>query len=101
MTRLPSVRWDRHAIKAEVHRRGTTLTAIANAASLDPSACRSALVRRHIAGEQALAEFLGLPPEAIWPERYAKPSPWAKRILADRESASQNVHATSDRGVAA
>ena len=101
MTRSPPVMWDRHAIKAEVHRRETTLTAIALAAGLDPSACRSALVRRHIAGEQALADFLGVRPEKIWPDRYAKPSPWAKRILAGQDSASQNVRTASDRGVAA
>lgn len=101
MTRSPPVVWDRHAIKAEVHRRGSTLTAIALAAGLDASACRSALVRRHIAGEQVLATFLGVRPERIWPERYAKPSPWAKRILAEHDSASQNVRPSADPAVAA
>lgn len=101
MTRSPPVVWDRHAIKAEVHRRGTTLTAIALAADLDPSACRSALVRRHIAGEKALATFLGYAPEKIWPERYAKPSPWAKRILAGQAEASQNGDCPVDAGIAA
>jgi len=101
MTKTQPVMWDRHAIKAEVHRRETTLTAIAIAAGLDPSACRSALSRRHIAGERALADFLGFAPEKIWPERYAKPSPWAKRILSERESASRNAQANADMGVAA
>lgn len=100
MARTPPV-WDKPAITAEVHRRGKTLTEIAVEAGLHRSACRSAVVRRHIGGEQAIADFLGLPPEAIWPERYAKPSPWAKRILAERESASQNGNASADQAAAA
>lgn len=101
MTKSAPVVWDRHAIRAEVHRRETTLTAIALAAGLDQSACRSALVRRHLAGERALADFLGIAPEKIWPERYAKPSPWAKRILEGRSAASQNENPSVDMGAAA
>ncbi|HQS09518.1 MAG TPA: helix-turn-helix domain-containing protein [Xanthobacteraceae bacterium] len=101
MTKPAPVVMDRHEIRAEVHRRETTLTAIAVAANLNPSACRSALVRRHLAGEQALAAFLGVPPEKIWPERYAKPSPWAKRILSERSRASQNDGQATDMGAAA
>lgn len=101
MTKRAPVVWDRHAIRAEVHRRGTTLRAIALAANLHYTACSSALIRRHLAGEKALADFLGLAPEVVWPERYAKPSPWAKRILESRGAASQNDGTTPDMGVAA
>lgn len=101
MTKPAPVRWDRHSIKAEVHRRETTLTAIAIAAGLNVSACRSALVRRHIAGEKALAKFLGVSPEVLWPERYSRPSPWAKRILERQGAASQNDADRADMGVAA
>lgn len=62
--------WDRHAIKAEVHRRGASLLAIARKAGLEPSSTRVALVRRHTAGEQAIADFLGVNPAELWPERY-------------------------------
>ena len=64
-------RWDKHAIKAEVHRRGATLVGIARAAGLELSACKVALHRRHVAGERAIAGFLGLPPAELWPDRYA------------------------------
>lgn len=101
MTKRAPVVWDRHSIKAEVHRRGTTLRAIALAAGLHYTACSSALIRRHLAGEKALADFLGLPPNIVWPERYAKPSPWAKRILERRSAASQNDADRADMGVAA
>lgn len=101
MTKSRPVGMDRHEIKAEVHRRGTTLGALARAAGIDESACRSALIRRHLAGEQAIAQFLGCNAEDIWPERYAKPSPWAKRKLEKAGRASQNVRAAPDTGVAA
>ncbi|MEP9351667.1 helix-turn-helix domain-containing protein [Xanthobacter sp. KR7-225] len=100
MTKRP-VGMDRHEIKAEVHRRGGTLGGIASAAGLDESACRAALIRRHLAGERALADYLGLAPEAVWPERYAKPSPWAKRKLAEGVPASLKRGRRTDTGVAA
>jgi len=62
--------WDRHAIKAEIHRRGQTLTRLALAAGLDPSACRSALMRPSPGGEAAISAFLGIPPQILWPDRY-------------------------------
>ncbi len=101
MARTAPVRWDKHAITAEVRRRGSTLTEIAIKAGLHPSACRTAVVRRHIAGERAIADFLGVAPEVLWPKRYTTPSPWAKRILAERESASQNGRGPADVGAAA
>ncbi len=62
--------WDKHAIKAEIHRRGGKLTQIAVDSGLEPSACRVALVRRNFAGERAIAAFLAIPPVVLWPERY-------------------------------
>lgn len=63
--------WDRHAIKAEIHRRGLTLVGIARANGLEPSACRVALRRHNSAGERAIAAALGVEPAALWPERYS------------------------------
>ena len=65
--------WDRWAIKAAIHRRGETLTGLARQAGIDPSACRVALLRRHEAGELAIAQFLGVHPWLLWPSRYAQP----------------------------
>lgn len=64
------MRWDRHAIKAAVHRKGLTLVGIARARGLEPSACKVALRRRNFAGERAIAESLGLEPSDLWPDRY-------------------------------
>lgn len=63
--------WDKYAIRAEVHRRGSTLTKIAMTAGLEASACRVALVRRNYAGEKALATFLAIHPSRLWPDRYS------------------------------
>lgn len=68
-------RWDRHAIKAAVYRRGLTLDGLARRSGLEPSACRVALLRRHSAGEAAIAAALGVDPAVLWPERYASDRP--------------------------
>lgn len=63
-------RWDKYAIKAAVHRRGKSLTELALEAGLHTSACRVALLRHFPAGERAIADFLGISPRVLWPERY-------------------------------
>lgn len=69
---MRTFRWDRHAIKAEVHRRGMTLIGIARAAGLEPSACKVALRRRNFGGEAAIAAALGVDPSVLWPGRYSR-----------------------------
>lgn len=61
---------DKHAIKAELARRGLTLVAVARQAGIERSGPGVALLRRHFAGEAAIAAALGTAPEALWPERY-------------------------------
>ncbi|MFT4098795.1 MAG: helix-turn-helix domain-containing protein [Rhodoblastus sp.] len=63
-------RWDRYAIRAELSRRGLTLTGLAIAAGIEPSACRTALLRPNSDGEKAIAKALGQMPETLWPDRY-------------------------------
>lgn len=101
MSKSPPVVWDKHAIRAEVTRRGGTLTGIALAAGLNEGACRQALTRRHIAGEKALAAFLGMKPEKLWPERYLNPSAWAKRKLSISGIPNQNDGGNAGLGEAA
>lgn len=62
--------WDRYAIRAEIHRRGKTLSALATENGLEPSACRVALIRQHPTGEKTISEFLGVEPSVLWPDRY-------------------------------
>ena len=66
-------RWDRHAIKAAVHRAGYTLERLALEADLTSSACRVALHAPQLGGEIAIATFLGVDPAELWPDRYRAP----------------------------
>lgn len=78
-------------IKAEVRKRGVTLVDIALSAGLSAVATSSALRKPYPAAQKAIADFLGQPVHAIWPEWYDKegqrigllrsvrnPSPYAK-----------------------
>lgn len=81
---MPRRKWDKHAIKAEVHRRGATLKGIAVAAGLEESATRVALLRRLPSGERALSDFLGVPVPELFPERYpSRPSSSAGRYESE------------------
>ena len=72
--------WDRHAIKAEIHRRGKTLTQLAIEGGADPSACRAALIRPyHSKGERIISDFLGIPRHVLWPDRYRADSGTSRR----------------------
>ncbi len=64
--------WDRFRIKAEVHRRGKTLTEIALDAGLAESACRMALTGGSRKGAIALSEFLGEPLHVLFPGWYLR-----------------------------
>lgn len=61
--------WDRHSIKAEVNRRGKTLTQLAVEGGAWKSACREAMVHPCRTGELLIARFLGVPRATLWPER--------------------------------
>ncbi len=60
-------RFDRFAVKAEVERQGLTLTGIAEAAGLYPSACRQGLAGQSRTGAEAIAKALGKPFETLFP----------------------------------
>lgn len=91
---MRKVRWDRHAIKAEIGRRGSSLIAIAREAGLEPSATRVALHRRHPAGEAAIAAFLAIDPAVLWPGRYpARITAPASSTAIAGEAASPNLNA--------
>lgn len=64
--------WDPEDIKAAVRKRGVTLAGLARAAGLDGAALRLALVLPRKAAERAIADFLGVHPQVIWPSRYNK-----------------------------
>lgn len=62
--------WDKHAIKAELHRQGMTLTALATREGINPKSFRGVWARTHRKAEAALAKFLSVPVEDLFPDRY-------------------------------
>lgn len=85
--------WDRHEIRAEIHRRGSSLTALAIAEGLTPSACRVALCRPLPSGEKAISDFLGVPVFVLWPDRYPIASKRKNLSAKKLAAASQNREA--------
>ena len=65
-------KWDRFKIKAEVQRRGKTLTEVAIDAGLSESACRVALHGNSRAGAEALSAFLNVPVADLFPGFYLR-----------------------------
>jgi len=81
-------KWDRHSIRAELNRRGFTLTGLARDNGLYESACRQALDGRCLSGAQVIAKALGVTVQELWPDRY---------IQRRRESATPTTPAASPK----
>ncbi len=95
--------WDRFAIKAEIERRGLTLTGIANGAGLYEGACRQGLIGNSRRGAEAIALALDIPFRTLFPTLYrrgrhneAKPS----RTPANRTSVKTLTEMDSERRTA-
>ncbi|MBT9292694.1 MULTISPECIES: helix-turn-helix domain-containing protein [Hyphomicrobiales] len=67
-----SRKWDNHEIKAELARRGHTLTGLALDNGLHESACRRALWGTCQPGAMAIANALGVTVQELWPGRYIR-----------------------------
>ncbi|MDR5655489.1 helix-turn-helix domain-containing protein [Ruixingdingia sedimenti] len=63
---------DWQAIKAEIHRRGMTLTELSRRAGLHPSVCRKVPTVTHYSAQSAIAEFIDQKPQDLWPDRYPR-----------------------------
>lgn len=78
--------WDRHAISAELRRRGLTFADLGRAHGVNCRAVRDALYGSAPKYERLIAEALGLDPAQIWPSRYTAEciaaNPWRRAALA-------------------
>ena len=72
MTLTTTRAWDRHAINAEVRRRGMTLTGIAIDAGLHESMCRKGIIGASRAGAEAIAKALDVPFRELFPDAYTR-----------------------------
>lgn len=76
MNVLPSQKnthdWHRADIVAALHKRGWTIASLARANDLAPTTLRSALDKSYPKSERIIAKAIGVAPEVIWAERFAK-----------------------------
>ena len=92
--------WDQHAIKAELHRQGMTVTKLAELAGMSVQSFSHVWKRSVTRAEKAIAGFLNLPAKDIWPDRYPKRT---ARILSSKNAcltASQKDDACPDKEAA-
>lgn len=66
----PTLDWQ--GIKAELHRRGMTLTELSVRAGLHPTVARQVNTRAHYPAQDAIAAFIDQKPEDLWPDRYPR-----------------------------
>jgi Ner family transcriptional regulator len=94
-------KWTNLKIKYEVHSRGMTLTRLAEISGLNSKSFRAVWSRKHRKAEAAIANFLDIPVEELFPDRYPIRS---SRILSskyERGGASQkSADAASIRSAA-
>lgn len=65
--------WHEEIIKAELRKRGVTLTRVASELSVTPAAISIAIRCRSSASiEDKIAEILDCSPSEIWPSRYRR-----------------------------
>ncbi|MBC3878048.1 MULTISPECIES: helix-turn-helix domain-containing protein [unclassified Undibacterium] len=64
--------WHRADIVAALHKKGWSLRALSLQSNLGASTVKEALNRPYPKAERIIAAAIGVAPEEIWPERYAK-----------------------------
>lgn len=64
--------WHRADVVAALHKKGWSLRALSRESGLSDGTLKSALDAPYLKAERIIANAIGLAPEEIWPERYAK-----------------------------
>lgn len=62
--------WHPADIVAAVRKKGSTVRKLSIAAGMHPGSLRVALSEPRFKAQQRIADFIGVPPQAIWPSRY-------------------------------
>lgn len=87
--------WDQHSILAELRRRGMTLGKLAEINGLNPGSFRHVWKRTHRKAEAAIADFLGIAVEELFPARYPIRSATILSSKYEKLGASRNAHSRS------
>lgn len=93
-------KWDRHSIKAELHRRGMTMKALAVMEGITPGQFAHVWKRPVRRAENALAKFLGVPAKELFPDRYPIRTAHILSSKYEAQLASQKDRDESDRKAA-
>lgn len=88
--------WDRHSILAEVRRRRKSLAQLSREAGEPEGTASVALRQGYPKGEKIIADFLDLPVEELWPERYPLASNSSKTNVANGRKESQKRKSSTD-----
>ncbi len=96
---MTTQKWDSHAIKAELARRGYTLTGLALDNGLYASACRQGLMGGSRAGAELIAKVLKVPFRELFPDQYLRRP--RKGTTKKSIQASPKRDDLTDRGAAA
>lgn len=64
--------WHRADVVAALHKKGWSLRKLSRESGLSDSTLKTALDRPYLKAETIIAAAIGIPPQDIWPERYAK-----------------------------
>ena len=67
-----ATQWTSNRILCEIHERGMTLEKLAIMHDRNPSTFRHIWKRPNSTNDRIVAEFIGVPVEELWPDRYPR-----------------------------
>jgi len=71
---MAKVKWTSKRILCEIHERSMTLEKLAELHGRKPASFRHVWKRPNQTNERIIAEFIDVPVEELWPDRYPKDS---------------------------
>lgn len=89
--------WHRADIIAAVHKKDTSLRALALGRGLSESALRAALQRPRTPSNRIIAEFLGVPMHVLWPQWFDAEG----RLTSSAKGARKRTRPSSAKRMAA
>ncbi len=72
MMQKNSADWHRADIVAALKKKGWSIAALSREVGLSSNTLKTALQMPYLKGEKIIAKVIGVPPEQIWPSRYAR-----------------------------
>lgn len=84
LERLPDGSWHPEDIKSAIRKRGVTLAELCQAMDVDHRAASKALTKPFTKGEVAIAEYLGVPVQLLFPTRWTADKKRVRPRYADK-----------------